>query len=697
MSDSFSPVGNYKRNLNIYDISTNSKNDGSILEYKIIEKVIYKKFNEKYNSMNLKYNSNIIENIIFNDKTHLVSKFKEHLLFDDQAEFFKRYYALYESFIRLPKFFKFYDLYSKIFPNYTSFEEGKYFYRNIQQKQRVINTIEKIELEAKMNKNKMINNNKDDSEDKVFSSKIIDSLLNSTNDEGMEMIFNINKKNMKKDDNNFINDINNIIDEIDKRENKKENKQKRNINLIQKKQVNHILKINNNKYIIKIKNINCDNINHNINNTRRETQINSKNKLTNKTSKPKIKTILENKENYNILNLCSKNNYTNLYHKPNNKMKNIPKLLFIEKLENNHNKIRKKIIHNKKSFSQNVSTFIKSTKEISTSRQNKSLCNRTKNPILDNTNKSYKKYQNGVIYIKNKKKKDEIINYKKEILKIDLSKSKLFSRNNCLNFSLSKLSNSNKYNYTNHNSFLSKNEKSHSKTNILHHISNATFTHKKYDSSTYNFNMINNLTKNNSFKKISKTKWSETNKNSKDSKDKKYSTKKFNYIKRNSSKIDSLFSNHTNANSILSFNDSKINSKLKTNYRRINSILYASNLTTRRESKESKKSNLRNQLIKKDNLNSNNSNNKKEIKVNKKEYLNKYTYNNYINTKIIRKNNSVLKICVDETKKPKKGKIKNIKINNFSKLFNVFIKHSRNDTNYNYNPQTERTRIKTKF
>lgn len=37
----------------------------------------------------------------------------------------------------------------------------------------------------------------------------------------MEMIFNINKKNMKKDDNNFINDINNIIDEIDKRENKK--------------------------------------------------------------------------------------------------------------------------------------------------------------------------------------------------------------------------------------------------------------------------------------------------------------------------------------------------------------------------------------------------------------------------------------------------------------------------------------------
>jgi hypothetical protein len=116
--------------------------------------MIYRKFNKKYNKMPLKYNSNNIDNIIFNDKTHLVSIFKELLILNDSAEFLKRFYALYESLARLPKFFEFYDLYSKIFPNYTSIEEGKYFYKNIQQKQRVINTIEKIELENKMNKKK---------------------------------------------------------------------------------------------------------------------------------------------------------------------------------------------------------------------------------------------------------------------------------------------------------------------------------------------------------------------------------------------------------------------------------------------------------------------------------------------------------------------------------------------------------------
>ena len=43
-----------------------------------------------------------------------------------------------ESDVRFLKFFEYYDLYSKIFPNYTSFNEGKNFYQNIQKKQRMI-------------------------------------------------------------------------------------------------------------------------------------------------------------------------------------------------------------------------------------------------------------------------------------------------------------------------------------------------------------------------------------------------------------------------------------------------------------------------------------------------------------------------------------------------------------------------------
>ena len=246
--------------------------------------------------MPLNYDSYKIDNIIFNDKTHLVSTFKEHLLLNDKAEFLKRYYYLNESFVRLPKFFEFYDLYSKIFPNYTSIEEGKYFYKNIQQKQRVINTIEKIELENKMNKKLMNPNDKNKNNDKVFSTNVIDSLLNSTNDEGMEMIFNINKKTVKKDDSLFIKELNNIIEEINKQQMKNEYNNK-NYKLFQKKNINHIVKINNNKYIIKIKNINCENLNTNINDIKKEINLNSIDKKQNHTNRTKFK---NNKENYNI-------------------------------------------------------------------------------------------------------------------------------------------------------------------------------------------------------------------------------------------------------------------------------------------------------------------------------------------------------------------------------------------------------------
>ena len=148
--------------------------------------------------MPLLYNLNIIENLIYNDKTHIVSIFKDHLIMDDKGDFLKRYYTKPEADLRLPKFFEFYELYSKIFPNYTCIEEGKYFYRNIQQKQKMINTIEKKELEKRIKKNKLMENiSSDDTiNQKIFSTNIIDSLLNETNEEGIEILFNINKNNL---------------------------------------------------------------------------------------------------------------------------------------------------------------------------------------------------------------------------------------------------------------------------------------------------------------------------------------------------------------------------------------------------------------------------------------------------------------------------------------------------------------------
>ena len=679
----------YKNNNNVYDKSTESENVITILSKKSIEKIIYKKFNQIYKKMPSEYNSYKISNIMFNDKTHVVSTFKEHLIMDDRAEFLKRYYMLYESFQRLPKFFEFYDLYSKIFPNYTSIEEGKYFYKNIQQKQRVINTIEKIELENKMNKKNINKKDKNNNDDKVFSTNVIDSLLNSTNDEGMEMLFNINKENMKKDDSIFVNNVNNIIEEINKFGHKNDYNENKNINLFQKKQINHIVKINNNKYIIKIKNLNCDNINNNINSIKKEIKLNSKDKNQIDNKKNKFK---ENKENFNILNLNTKSAYSkiNLYQKPNSKNKNIPKIILMDKLENNYNKTRQKYSHNKKSFSHNISTSVKSKKEFSNSKQNKSLYIRRQNSMSDNNHNFYKKYPNGLSYLKNKKKKNEMINYKKELLKIDLSKSKLASRNNALNFSLSKISN-NKLSNTNHNSFIFKSNKSNSKTNILNNTNNGNGSNKIHTNINYNFNILESYSRNKSFKNNNKIKSSATNKNSNEfSKEKNCSKNRVKYIKRNSNKIESLFGN---TSSMLSYNDSKINSKINPKHIHLNSVLYLSNLTSRRESKKSstKKKLIKEEILKK-------KFDKKDEKVNLRKALQqKYSFKNINNSKIIKKNNSVLKFGIEQKKINKKAKIKNIKINNFSKLFNVFIKPSYKDNNQFSKPQTERNRIKIKI
>ena len=683
------------KNLNIYEESTNSRNEYSILSLNILEKVIFKKFNKKYNKMPLKYDSIKIDNIIFNDKIHLVSVFKELLLLNDQAEFLKRFYALYESLERLPKYFKFYDLYSKIFPNYTSIEEGKYFYKNIQQKQRVINTIEKIELEAKKHKNKRNKNINNESDEKVFSTNVIDSLLNSTNDEAMEMIFNINKQNTKNDDNLFMKNLNNLIDEIGKYHNDNDN----NENINQKKKINYVVKINNNKYIIKIKNINYQNLsNNNINNINKEIQLNSTNKYSNKTTKSKSKANKENKENINILNLHTRNNYSklNLYQKPTIRSQNITKLILIDKLEKNSTKTSRIYPqHIKKSFSHNNSTSVKSRKNMSNSRQNKSLYTRIQSSKSDYNNISnyYKKYSKGQTYIKNKRNNNDLINYRKELLKIDLSQSKLTSRNKVINLSINKNTNYRKQNYTNHNSFILKTNKSNSKNNILNNTNITTNNGNKKNiienNINYNFHIIESYSRNKSSKNMNKIKKCGTNRNSKDSKNNN-NNKKIKYIKRNSSKINNLF--NTNTNSMITNNDTKNKKNINAKHKHLNSVLYLSNLTTRRDSKIS--------YSKKQIVNDENSysKNKKDL-INKNEELIKkhHSFKNINTSKILTKNNSILKIGVNKTKMSKNSRIKNIKINNISKLFNVFIKHSKKDDEHNYNPQTERNRIKIKI
>ena len=178
-----------------------------------IIKKIFKKFNKKYNTMPKKYNLIIIDNIIFNDKSHIVSVFKDLLINHDFNDFLKRFYTREESDIRLPKYFEYYNLYSKIFPNYTSIPEGKYFYINIQKKQRMIDLQEDMEKEkSKEKKSKVVK--KDVKEEKVFNTSVMNSILNRTNKEEMEMLFDIYFDNSSEEDIKFIKKINKLIEDI---------------------------------------------------------------------------------------------------------------------------------------------------------------------------------------------------------------------------------------------------------------------------------------------------------------------------------------------------------------------------------------------------------------------------------------------------------------------------------------------------
>ena len=60
------------------------------------------------------YNVKIVNDIIYNENAHIVSVFKDYLIYDDVSEFLKRFYAEHEAVTRLPKIYDFYDKYSKV-------------------------------------------------------------------------------------------------------------------------------------------------------------------------------------------------------------------------------------------------------------------------------------------------------------------------------------------------------------------------------------------------------------------------------------------------------------------------------------------------------------------------------------------------------------------------------------------------------
>ena len=145
-------------------------------------KLLISNYNKKYY---IDYNKKIINNIMWNAKEHLVSIFKDYLIFDELAEFCADFYPQEKSIKKLNDLFSYYSESSFIFPNYTPLPESKYIYKSIIKKQRVIDEQENLEelkikqKKLKEKKNNIFFNFYNDSgtESKFFNSTIYNSIL----------------------------------------------------------------------------------------------------------------------------------------------------------------------------------------------------------------------------------------------------------------------------------------------------------------------------------------------------------------------------------------------------------------------------------------------------------------------------------------------------------------------------------------
>ena len=253
---------------------------------KKLEKNIYKEFKNKYNCNNF-YNLQKIEEIINNEKSHLVAEFKDFLVKGDCAEFLLGCYSLKKIYTIYPQILEYYNDNLFIFPNYVILPESKYIYSNIKKKQRIID----IQEEIKENENIA----KEIDSKNIFSCKDVESLLNQTDTSGIKQFFGISVTNTEASNGLDKNEkqIMNLID---------------NINNIEKTNPvvhKNIDKQNNNSIYIKYNNI-CKYF---------KNSVKKSNKINNKINQNQLK---KSVKNFNNAKLITQKFEMKLSHKRNN-------------------------------------------------------------------------------------------------------------------------------------------------------------------------------------------------------------------------------------------------------------------------------------------------------------------------------------------------------------------------------------------
>ena len=456
----------------------------------------------QYNSDLKKYHIKIINDIILDSYKHIVSKFKNYLIWNDPNEFLKRYYYLDESECRIKPISLYYIEYTHFFPvYYCNLEIIKILLKNIKRKVNYLKNKENKEnnitcqfnsisnyFEEKVSKSS--NNINMDNKEKEFipliESYYIDkeSKISSNNKSSSSLSLTIKYYNEKYGNNDSNKKKNQIL--IEKR---KDNDSPFNINItpIQNK-VNNDDRFNDSK-ILQIKNNNIeinDKKNHELIINKEE--IENKKKEDNKIDKIKINSE-KKKDKISIQNIKKKDNKKinlkslrikvediniKLRNKKNPKyiitdyiemnMKNseiIKDVIFLKRRINSKEKTNKN--KNAKSFNNKEKSINQKSLEIFSKRKglNKPQINKTtKNiNIIDNFNQKNK------LFSKKKHITTKILNKNYSLI--------IGSKNNLKNNVL-RLINQNKYN------------------NIISNLNNNYFKLSKYSERSSSNKRINN-------------------------------------------------------------------------------------------------------------------------------------------------------------------------------------------------------------
>ena len=262
-------------------ININSlKKNFNFLQFEILAR---KKLIKRYDKPLSFHDIKIINDIIYNEKTHFVELFKENLIFEDINEFLRRFYSISEIYQKLKKILVFYEKFSKIYANYTILPESKYMYKNIKRKQKMIDLMQNLE-ENEESENDDSNSN--------FTCIFTTNAMNSINSLTLSLKVKKNDESLKSEKS-----IKKVINEIKFNENNKKNNKKN--QKISKFIMNNY---NSNKNVFKEKKI------------KKNVFDNKKKPLSPKISKEKIiknllspkNNIIKNKLNLNLINKCEK-------------------------------------------------------------------------------------------------------------------------------------------------------------------------------------------------------------------------------------------------------------------------------------------------------------------------------------------------------------------------------------------------------